>query len=329
MRKTEGIMKSTIVINVLFYSFLGGFLSTSCVSKKVFSDLQSKYALLKEDKEKLQVRYDGLLKDHQKSESLVDSLKTIKADLEKQQSITKSRYEELQQIYGRLQQSYDLLSDKSAGMLADTARENSKLLTQLSEKQAQLAKEANRIEKMQSELKERSARIETLEQLIAEKENALIALKQSISQALHSFEGKGLAVTQKNGRVYVSMENKLLFKPGSWKVGSAGVDAVTTLAKVLVQNPDINVLIEGHTDTDPYNSNAIIKDNWDLSVKRATAIVRILEKNKVNPIQITAAGRSSYVPVASNKTREGKAKNRRIEIILSPNIDAINNLLQK
>lgn len=122
------------------------------------------------------------------------------------------------------------------------------------------------------------------------------------------------------------MENKLLFNSGSWAVGTEGKKAVEQLASVLSENKDINVLIEGHTDNVPYTGTTII-DNWDLSVKRATAIVRILESKGVNPTQITAAGRSEYIPVATNETTEGKAKNRRIEIILTPNLDEISKLL--
>lgn len=175
-------------------------------------------------------------------------------------------------------------------------------------------------------MNERSQTIAELQDLIAAKEAKMNALKNAVSNALKGFEGKGLTVTHKNGKVYVSMENKLLFDSGSWAVGVQGVDAVEKLAVVLVQNPDIEVLIEGHTDNVPYTGTTIL-DNWDLSVKRATAIVRILQQKGVKPIQITAAGRSEYIPIQSNSTSEGKAKNRRIEIILAPNLDQINKLL--
>jgi chemotaxis protein MotB len=177
-------------------------------------------------------------------------------------------------------------------------------------------------------LSERSERIEQLEQLIANKEAAMKQLKDAVSNALANFEGNGLTVERKNGKVYVSMENKLLFSSGSWSVGAQGRKAVAQLAKVLNKNKDIEVLIEGHTDNVPYQSNGAIKDNWDLSTKRATAIVRILTNNGVQPNRVTAAGRGAFFPVASNATKEGRAKNRRIEIILAPNLDKINALLE-
>jgi chemotaxis protein MotB len=153
-------------------------------------------------------------------------------------------------------------------------------------------------------------------------------LKETLSKALNSFEGKGLTVQQKNGKVYVSMENKLLFGSGSWAVGAEGRNAVVEVGKVLAANPEISVLIEGHTDNVEYGGSGPIADNWDLSTKRATAIVAILSENKgINPQNLTAAGRSEYAPVASNASAEGKSKNRRIEIILTPKLDEISKML--
>jgi chemotaxis protein MotB len=120
-----------------------------------------------------------------------------------------------------------------------------------------------------------------------------------------------------------------LFSSGSWAVNGEGQRAVENLASVLKDNPDINVLIEGHTDNVPYGGKGVLLDNWDLSTKRATAIVRILVNNNVNAEQVTAAGRSKFVPLTSNASSTGKAKNRRIEIILAPNLDAINDLLEE
>jgi chemotaxis protein MotB len=124
------------------------------------------------------------------------------------------------------------------------------------------------------------------------------------------------------------MENKLLFESGSWAVGVEGKKAVKQLGSVLADNPDINVLIEGHTDNVPYSGNGTLKGNWDLSTKRATAIVEILRENEsINPENLTAAGRGEYAPIATNDTAEGRAKNRRIEVILTPKLDEITKLL--
>ena len=126
------------------------------------------------------------------------------------------------------------------------------------------------------------------------------------------------------------MENKLLFESGSWAVGSQGRRAVQQLGTVLADNPDISILIEGHTDNVPYKGSGPLSGNWDLSTKRATAIVYILRENpSINPENLTAAGRGEYAPIASNDTPEGRAKNRRIEVVLTPKLDEITKLLDE
>jgi chemotaxis protein MotB len=166
--------------------------------------------------------------------------------------------------------------------------------------------------------------------MMAAKEENMRRLRETLSKALNSFEGKGLTVHMKDGKVYVSMENKLLFQTGSWAVGTEGRRAVVEVGKVLAQNPDISVLIEGHTDNVAFNGSGPIADNWDLSTKRATAIVNILAENKsISRQNLTAAGRGEYAPISSNETAEGKAKNRRIEIILTPKLDEISKMLNE
>jgi chemotaxis protein MotB len=169
-----------------------------------------------------------------------------------------------------------------------------------------------------------------LEGLIAEKEQKMQNLKDNLSRALTNFEGQGLSVEMRDGKVYVSMENKLLFDSGSWSVGSEGRKAVNELGKVLAQNPDIAVLIEGHTDNVPYGGNGPLNDNWDLSTKRATEVLKLLLKNNdINPQNLTAAGKGEFAPLTSNSTADGKSKNRRIEVVLTPKLDEISRLLSE
>ena len=221
-----------------------------------------------------------------------------------------------------LQDSYTALEKNSNEALKANLAKNRELLEQLEAKGKALASEQERLDASGKRLNE-------LEALIAAKEASMRKLKETLSNALNGFEGKGLTVEQKNGKVYVSMENKLLFKSGSWAVNSEGKTAVVEVGKVLGDNPDISVLIEGHTDDDPYAGSGPIADNWDLSTKRATAIVAILSENKsINKQNLTAAGRGEFSPLGSNATAEGKAKNRRIEIILTPRLDAIAEMLK-
>jgi len=307
-------------------SICAGILVVSCVSKKVFVDLEDKYNQLQEDKKELLAQNDELQVTKKKGEEYIDKLEAKQTELIERNNALGREADALRNSYIDLKKTYDMLASKSSSALEKNAVENRKLLSQLDEKETELMEEGVRLRKLEGEISSRSMRIDELEKLIAEKEIAMQELKNTVANALKGFEGKGLTIVNKNGKVYVSMENKLLFNSGSWSVGENGQQAVRKLAKVLSENPDIRVLIEGHTDDDPFYG-PVIKDNWDLSVKRATAIVRILEDADVSANQITAAGRGEFMPVASNNSKEGKAKNRRIEIILSPNLDEIAKLL--
>jgi chemotaxis protein MotB len=314
------MLKKVILLIVIAFTF------NACVSKKVYQDLESKYNRLRTSNSALIEEKDNLLVAKKTLEEDLIKLKKEFNELTSQKELLQSELTALQNKYNNLDESYEALSAQSSKKLAEQSQKNQELLINLEEKERILAAESLRLEKLLTELNQRSSQIEELKNLINAKEVQMQQLKDAISNALHNFEGKGLTVEHKNGKIYVSMENKLLFNSGSWAVGSEGKKAVQQLANVLSENPDINVLIEGHTDDDPYSGNTII-DNWDLSVKRATAIVRILESNNVNPKQITAAGRSEFIPIETNETVEGKAKNRRIEIILTPNLDEISKIL--
>jgi chemotaxis protein MotB len=302
---------------------------SSCVSKKVYEELEGKYSKLKNRNQDLVGENDDLFsttKDlenaNNKLSHSIDSLSNAKANLLDDVIALQTRKEELEKLYQELSQS-------SASELDAKANEILSLSQQLDAKETALIAENTRLENLKKELASRSERIQQLEDLMASKEASMQALKDAVSNALQNFEGKGLTVHRKNGKVYVSMENKLLFGSGSWSVGNQGKSAVVELAKVLRDNSEIQVLIEGHTDNVPYHGNNAISDNWDLSTKRATAIVRILVNHQVDAKRITAAGRGKYLPIESNTTTQGKAKNRRIEVILAPNLDAISGLLEE
>ena len=298
-------------------------LTTSCVSKKIYNDLESKYADLKKENRSMADENTDLLKA--KNQLELDGT-ALKSELEKAKSDyakLKSDYEASQNKFKVLQDSYAALEKNSNDALQSNMKKNRDLLEQLEAKGKALAIEQERLNKS-------AQRLQELEDLIAAKEASMKKLKETLSKALNSFEGKGLTVEQKNGKVYVSMENKLLFNSGSWAVGAEGKKAVIEVGKVLGDNPDISVLIEGHTDDDAFTASGPIADNWDLSTKRATAIVAILSENKkINKQNLTAAGRGEFSPLASNATAEGKAKNRRIEIILTPRLDEIAEMLNE
>ena len=308
---------------------VSGLLLSSCVSKRVYVELEDKYNNLRDTHNGLMEDHDALLSEKNGLSSELDKLKKEYADLEGTKSILENELASLQNKYNLLKENYETLSSQSSAKLADQVAKNEALLLELEQKERTMFEEAERLKALEYKLQERSDQIEALQAAIDAKEKQMQELKNSISRALLDFEGNGLTVEQRGGKVYVSMENKLLFRSGSWAVNAEGTKAVQQLAAVLAKNPDIDVLIEGHTDNVPYGGNGTLVDNWDLSVKRATAIVRILKSKGVSPTQLTAAGRSEFIPVAENTSVAGKAKNRRIEIILTPNLDEISKLLNE
>ena len=309
--------------------FVTGLLLSSCVSKKVYVELEDKYNNLRHAHNGLMEDHDALLIEKNRLSSELEKLKISAADLQGEKSILEHELETLQNKYKLLKENYETLSTQSSAKLKDQVAKNEALLLELEQKEREMFEESERLKALEYKLQERSNQIEALQAAINAKEHQMQELKNAISKALLDFEGNGLTVEQRGGKVYVSMENKLLFSSGSWAVNADGAKAVQQLAVVLAKNPDIDVLIEGHTDNVPYKGNGTLVDNWDLSVKRATAIVRILKAKGVPETQLTAAGRSAYIPVANNATSEGKAKNRRIEIILTPNLDEISKLLNE
>ena len=307
-------------------AFFSALILSSCVSSKVHKELQSQYDSLESRNQKLQ---NDLRETRSKSEKDLTSLQQeynrMKAERDQLQTALKTSETNLES----LTTSYDALAANSSSAIAENSKRNRELLAELEEKGKVLRAEQLRLEKLQKDLAARSSRVDELEGLIAAKDAKMNALKTAVSNALTNFEGKGLTVEQRDGKVYVSMENKLLFNSGSWAVNTEGRKAVQQLGQVLAQNPDIAVLIEGHTDNVPYGGTGQLTDNWDLSTKRATSIVQILRENSgIDPSNLTAAGRGEYAPIASNQTAEGKAKNRRIEVILTPKLDEINELLK-
>ncbi len=244
---------------------------------------------------------------------------------------TVNRYDKLNMINEELVKKYNLLLEgnrndtkKINGELQVTQEQVLKKQDELKQLEIVLNAQKKELDQLNIELKKREARVAELEFVLKSKDEAVLNLKKTLSDALLGFEGKGLTITQKNGKVYVSMDENLLFASGSINVETKGAEALKKLAKVLEQNEDINVLIEGHTDDVPMIGKGEIKDNWDLSVMRATSIVKIIVKNsKVDPKRLTAAGRGEYFPLDNAKTSEARKKNRRTEIILTPKLDEL------
>lgn len=236
-----------------------------------------------------------------------DKLCKENANLNKELNKTKSSLSQLQDSYNQLQK-------KSNELIDETLSKTDYLTSALKLKEEELAAREKSLKEMQA--------------IIARQDSITKHLNNILHDALLGFSSDELSVEIKNGKVYISMSDKLLFKSGSASVETKGKEALKVLAEVLNKNTETDILIEGHTDNVPIKTS-VYKDNWDLSVARATSIVRILcDDYKITPTRMTAAGRGEFFPRADNETPEGRAKNRRTEIILSPKLDELLNLLQ-
>jgi chemotaxis protein MotB len=248
------------------------------------------------------------------------------------------QYRQLRAQYDKINELNEILSAKSSALLNQATGENQKLAGELSKTQEALQKKEDilkvleadlnakqiAIDKANADLKDREARLSEVQNMLDDQKAASEALKEKIQNALLGFKDKGLTVREEDGKVYVSMEAKLLFASGSTVVDPNGKKALIDLANAIENEVDMEIIVEGHTDTDKFTAGTYPKDNWDLSVLRATEVIKILTANSnIKPAMLSAAGRSEYHPVNATD----KAKNRRIEIILQPNLGELYKLV--
>jgi chemotaxis protein MotB len=251
-----------------------------------------------------------------------DSLITRNGELVKEYAELENTHNELIGKHDELKKEHINLGERYSSMMSDNFQRGYYYEEQLKNREQKLAAK-------EKELAERQRRIEELERIIAEQDSIAKRLNRLLKEALLGFKSDELTIEIKNGKVYVSMSDKLMFKSGSAKVESKGREALAILGRVINQNTEFEILIEGHTDNVPISTSRY-KDNWDLSVDRATSMVRILaDEHKVDETRMTAAGRGEFMPRASNDSAEGRAKNRRTEIILSPKLDELMNMISE
>lgn len=230
----------------------------------------------------------------------------------------------------RTNKKYDALQSENEYLLNNMNSSAKNLLKDYQNLKGQLLAREDSINAKELQIEERNRKIEELNSLLSQQSQELKNLKAEVISALKGYDGQGIDIVEKDGKIYVLMDESLLFNSGSYTVSSKGKTAIAKLGHVLAQNKKINVLIEGHTDNDPYNGSGQLKDNWDLSVMRATSVVKILlDDANIDASRITACGHGEYMPITDNSTPEAKAKNRRTEIILSPNLQRLFELLEK
>nr|WP_321453671.1 OmpA family protein [uncultured Carboxylicivirga sp.] len=326
---------------LIIAGFIAILYSTACIPLKQYQEtadranqLEDEITLLRSDNEELKVKNNELSSTTDRLTKQVEEL--LKDTTALSRRLQKERYK-----YADLNQSYTNALKKfrnSAGNDSD----NKELLAFLQKLQEELQAREDALHNAENDLiqqqkkltaskdqmEAQSSRLEELEQALQQKDKALLALRKSINDALTGFSSDELKVHMKDGKVYVSLEEKLLFKSGSYEVNSQGINALKKIAHVLESNKNIEIIVEGHTDKIPF-SGSILIDNWDLSVKRATSVVRImLDNSKIDPSAISASGRSSYLPIKDGNDAASLQANRRTEIILTPQMDQILNLLE-
>lgn len=311
---------------------------TSCVPHRVLDETKEKLtncetelATLKKGTQETEAQLATLKEQSTKDQKTIEGLK-------RDTSITGNSLRTMMSKYDKLNTLNEQLMDRLNKLLAGSSNDNARLSGDLQMTKEELLKKQDELRGLESrlnqqkqdldqlgaELKKREARVNELEDILKRKDQAAADLKKKLSDALFNFENKGLTITQKNGKVYVSMDESLLFASGKTQVEAKGVEALKNVAKVLEQNPDINVVVEGHTDDVPMKGAGEIKDNWDLSVMRATSVTKImLGSAKIDAKRITSAGRGEYFPLDPGKTPEARKKNRRTEIILTPKLDEL------
>lgn len=319
-------------INLLSYMnklFLGALLVTllsSCVvTKKKYDELLAQKVRTEAD---LADRSAQLEKTSAELTALQDQLNKLKSDttsLGTEKRKAAAELATLEKEHDQLNAYYKNLMNSSGKLNRDMAQQQEQLLAI----QENLNKTRHLNDSLSTSLAEREKKVKELEQVLANKDKAVNDLKNRISNALLNFKENDISVKVKNGKVYVSLAEQLLFGSGSIDVDAKGVTALQQLAKAIKDQKDINIMVEGHTDNVPISKKSqYMNDNWDLSVMRATSITRILTKAGVAPRQVTASGRGEFSPLASNDTAQDKQKNRRTEIIITPNLDELFKILE-
>jgi len=309
---------------------------SGCVTKQKYNELQSQYQKCQDDLTFANSENVDYANAKKELTAQVATLSTQAEQLKNDTLRLSRRLRQSERDLAKTTKDYDdLLKDFGQLNMSSQAQMNTMITNLDSVKDVLAAKEKLLKEQQDSlniarkDLEAKEARILEMQNILAQKDAEVKALKEKVSQALKGFENSGLNVYEKEGKVYVSMDDKLMFASGSWTINAQGLEAVKNLAQVLATENEISVLIEGHTDNIPYRGNGQVKDNWDLSVMRATAVVKaLLQYGDINPVRLSASGRSEFLPIDPADTPEARAKNRRTEIILTPNLDKLMQLIQ-
>lgn len=282
-------------------------------------------AKLKYQLKSLTGKYDSLYKhadqDARYLGKMIEKTGLLNTKLDKQQKLLNEKNKDLEEKERLLKEKNNAIAEKER-LLEEKNKAIAEKEALLKEKNAVLEKDEAQIDSLRKSLVDREKKLNDLENKINEQETIVNNLKNKVSKALHTFGDDELTVELKDGKVYISLADDLLFKTGSYKIDDKGKDAINKLAVAIKENQDIDIVVEGHTDD--VGSSEV---NWDLSVKRATSIVKVLESSGVEPKRLTASGRGEHQPKVQGETDEARGQNRRIEIIISPDLSELFNII--
>jgi chemotaxis protein MotB len=301
------------------------FLSSCIVSKKKFDDMLAQKVKTEAELNEKATELDKLSNNYASLEQNFNQLKSDTNQLGTDLRLNSKKLIGLEKEHDQLSTLYKNLLSSSGKMNRDLTQQQQQLLTI----QQNLEKTRRANDSLSNSLAEREKKVNELEQVLANKDRAVQDLRSRISNALLNFKENDLTVKVKNGKVYVSLAEQLLFGSGSIQVDQQGVGALQQLAKALKDQKDINIMVEGHTDNVPISKKSqYMQDNWDLSVMRATSITKILIEGGVSPRQVIAAGKGEFSPLIANDNPQNKQKNRRTEIIVTPDLDELFKILE-
>jgi chemotaxis protein MotB len=328
--------------SLLYVTVLTLFLS-ACVPQRKFQELNDQYKACQVSRDSLQMSVDTLSQKNTdfrlRNDQIERDFFRLKTELEE----TEALYAKVRTSYEQLESNYKRIIDASSSsqaelmtLLKDLEKKLQQKEEELDKKEALLNRNMAAIEKLaadlkiiEKELQQREIKVKELQRLLSQKDSATDRLKKILTESLMPYKTLGLAVHEESGKVYVSLEESLLFQSGRTDVDKAGREALLKLCETLQKEKDFDIMVEGHTDNLPIKT-AKFEDNWDLSVLRATSVLRIMVlEGKIEPTRIIPAGRGEYQPVDGADTKEARSKNRRIEIILSPDLAAVMNIIAK
>ena len=326
----------TLAPSLLTALLLAAPLLPGCVAARKYDELQARQSADAQGRASAERQLQATTASLQKAADELTQQRLDRQRLVTDSTQTGSSLRKTRGLNRDLNESYDKLLKNSDRQLANKSSDYDKVAKDLARREAELGaldvslqKSKADNDRLATDLKTRETRLTELTQALADKDRAVNDLKARVSKALLSFNSSDLQVKLKDGKVYVSLSEQLLFKSGSTKVDPKGQEALKKLAQVLQEQPDVNVVVEGHTDNVPIRAGtAGLSDNWDLSALRATEIARLLTSGGgVASARVTASGRGQYVPIAANDTAPNKALNRRTEIILTPKLDELFQIL--